>query len=358
MSATLRIHNPDQEVSGPELGTLGDFASRYKQHMQRRIEAGDLDPEAAKNVYRYLDSFLDYRTEKGVRVGDHTPAEAQQVHLTNWLFANYDHWKSGATRADAIGFVLGCFNTLEEQRVIDVSPFRRPRHLKFPRTHLKAMRKHHFRAIYWAASRLGRKTLYFRLMLFACWYTGVRLGEFRMLEPNEIDWDAVVRLSAKKNKTGRITGEERIIGVGNRLLSVLWNLCEQRKKDGKKFVFLSPRGKPWTSDNLGRHYAKFRELAGVPTDIYMRAVRHGYAVRILSDGETSAKAVADQLGHRGTRMVESIYAAETRYDAELVKGVAAKAERGRKPSPPRESVQAAAKRRDDKKASPLFEGLE
>lgn len=355
----LRLHNPEK-LAGPEPGTLDYLADRYKRYLRERMEAGEYEPPAFKNVVRYIDSFLAFiYTQEGkggaARIGALPLAQAKQVHLTTWLLANFDRWKSGSTRGDALGAVLGCFNTLEEQQLIDSHPFRRPKHLKFPRKHRRAMRTQHFRAVYWAASRQGRKTLPFRLMLFACWYTGVRLGEFRKLEPHEIDWDAVVRLGVDKNKTGRKTGEERIIGVGNRLLNVLWGLCQRRKKDGKKFVFLTPRGRPWSKDHLGREFAKFRELAGVPEHIKMCASRHGYAFRILSDGQTSTKAVADQLGHKGTRMVESIYGAETRHDAEGLKTVAAKAERGRKPA--QKASLESLKRRDERRASPLFEGL-
>jgi integrase len=323
MKPALRLFQADQ---GPDITSLDYFAGRYRAHLQSRVDGNDYSPRRLKGTMAYVDSFLRHRygddQAAPVRVGALKPEEAKQIHLTAWLTANYQNWKKGSTRADALGAVLGCFNWLEEMELL-TSPFRRPRHLKFPRQHLRAMRVEHYFAIWKAARREGKDSLQFRLIFFAFFQTGVRPIEFRQLEPREIDWQAsLARVPAHKHKTGRVTGEERPIGLTPPLLRILRKLVDGMKH-GQKYVFLSPRGKPWTKDNLGRAYARYRDLAGVDPAIKMCAARHGFAVRALSDTTTSNKAVADCLGHRSTRMVDAIYGAETRHDGELVRKVAA-----------------------------------
>lgn len=314
--------------SAGEPGTLAWFVERYRDHLRTRVSVDDYSPRRLKGTLAYIASFLRFKyweDRSPVELGRLPIEAARQAHLTSWLLANYQHWKKGSTRADAVGAVVGCFNFLEECELIGVNPFHRPKSFKFPRSHYRAMRKQHYRDIMRAARRGPRE---FRLLFFAAWHAGVRLIEFRQLEPQEIDFArGVIRIPPSKHKTGRRTGAERILGVGPRLLAVLRSLVE-RMEPGQKYVFRTPRGGHWTKDNLGRYYARFRAIAGVPIDIKMCSVRHGFAVRLLADGVTSAKAVADQLGHSGTRMVDSIYGAETRHDANLVRELAARAERG------------------------------
>jgi integrase len=336
MNPAVRIY--DQPAAQPEPRTLSWFAHRYRDNLQQRVAAGNYHPRRLKGTMAYVDSFMRHTfEEKGaapIAVGSLPIDQAKQLHLTAWMIANYHKWTKGSTRSDALGAVLGCFNWLEEVGYA-TSPFKRPSNLKFPRTHHRAMRKQHYQAI----MRIARKeagSLAFRLIFFASWHAGVRLIEFRQLEPHEIDWDAsVARIPVNKHKTGHHTGEARAVGLGPKLLRVLRRLCAQRKP-GQKYVFVTPRGAAWTKDNLGRHFARYRELAGVPPIFKMCAVRHGMAVRLLADGQTSSKAVADLLGHKSTRMVESIYGAETRYEATLIRDLAAKAEKGKKkkPQPP------------------------
>jgi integrase len=348
MAFALRIFSDDGEPQEPcAKGTLDWLADRYRDHLKTRVAGDNYSPRRLKGTMSYVDNFLRFtyqeQSSPPVRVGSLTAELARQIHLSAWLVANYHRWTKGSTRADALGAVLGCFNWLEEHEFL-VSPFRRPKNLKFPRVHHRAMRQHHYRAVMRAA-RKRTASLAFRTIFFASWYAGVRLIEFRRLEPKEIDWDGgVARLPPGKHKTGGTTGEDRIVALGYHLLSVL-RVLHRNMKPGQKYLFLTPRGRPWTKDNLGRQYARYRELAGVPEAIKMCAVRHGYAVRVLNDGVTSSKAVADALGHKGTRMVESIYGAETRYDAEGIREVAAKAERGRK-------------RRPKRSDTPLFDGVE
>jgi integrase len=328
-AALEEARSPSRTSTAP--ATLFSLAEQYRAHLRARVAAGDYSTRRWSLVSYYLASFLTFLWGDEP-AGSLSIDDAPQGLCTAWLLSHYKAWKKGSTRADALGAVLGCFNWLEDS-LICVNPFRRPRNLKFPRSHHRAMRKHHYRAIQRAA-RLhgGNKRLHygskqFRLIFFCAWHAGVRLKEFRELQRDEIDLEqGVIRLAAGRHKSGHSSGQERVIGLGPRLLKVLGGLCAAMKK-GQTHVFSSPRGCPWNKDNLGRHYARYRKLAGVPAEIKMCALRHGYAVRILADGVTSAKAVADQLGHAGTRMVDSIYGAETRWDACLVREVARKGER-------------------------------
>lgn len=353
MSA-IRLFNPDLgQASGPEPGTLAFSAAKYRAHLTSRVAAADYSAARLKITMGYVESFLAFVFSEDkaapVLLGRLPIAEAKQAHLIAWLVDNYPRWKKGSTRADALGAVLGCFNWVEEA-LAEASPFRRPRNLKFPRTHHRALRTEHYRAVMREARKdPGSKE--FRTIFFAAYRAGVRLIEFRQLEPHEIDWErGVGRIPAEKHKTGRSTGEDRPFGINPWLLAVLRSLW-QAMKPGQKYLFLAPGGRPWSKDRLGRHYGRYRRLAGVSPAIKLCAVRHGYAVRAIQKGETS-KAVADQLGHKGTAMVEAIYGAETRYDGNFLREVATRVERGKKMAQPVKK-----KRVEPAEPSPLFDGL-
>jgi integrase len=348
MTAAFRIFSPDDSAPAE---TLATFAQLYREHLQSRVASGDYSDKRFKGTMAYVDSFLGHSVD-GLRIGGLAPGDAKQHHFTRWLYDNLENWKSGATRGDAIGAVLGCFNWLKD---LDIHvPFFRPKAMRLPRTHRRAMRREHYRAVMKAA-RAQPGSGCFRAIFFLSWYCGVRLAEFRKLEPHEIDWELnLIRLPKEKNKVGRSTGKERIIGLGDHQLAFLRRLV-RRMPPEQKYVFASPRGLQWSKDNLGDHFRRYRKAAGVPEPIKMAAVRHGTAVRILSDGTTSTKAVADYLGHANTRMVEAIYAQETRYDGDLIRDVAKKAGKVKhglkkpalKTQPP--------KRKED---TPLFDDLE
>ncbi len=362
----LRIVHPDDDACdsagmAAKSGTLSWYWQRYHDHLEARVGAGEYNPRRFKTTRGYVRSFMRhaYRGRDGhkTHLGDLPAAEARQIHLTDWLLANYARWPSGATRADALGAILGCFAWLQEQGFLKQSPFIRPRKLRFKRQHRRAVRADHFWAIMRAARGPVRRDASggfsaaalreFRHIFLAAWLSGCRLIELRLLQPRHIDFArANIRLEADEHKTGHQTGAAKIIGVGDRLLLLLRALC----KRGGKYVFQTASGGPWHSDRLGRLYKLLREKAGVPAEFKMAGSRHGYAYRNLASGKMSTKQIADQFGHTTSRMVETIYGAETRYDGELVRHAANLGERGK---PTRQKATAA-----KPPPSPLFDALE
>jgi integrase len=362
MNPALQVHG--DAAGQPQPGTIDFVAARYREHLRQRVAVGDYDVRSYRRTISYLDRFccFIYRDEVAraapLRLGALRLEDADQLHFTTWLVSHFDRWRKGSTRADACGSVLACFHWAEG-KVIKSSPFHRPREMKFARTHRAAMRKQHYRAIMRAARRELR-SMPFRLALFFAWQTGVRLKEMRLLEWDEIDWqEGIARLELRKNKTAHATGKQRIFGLGPRLLAVLWRM-HGRRRPGQKWVFLTPRGHAWTKDNLGRHFARYRALAGVPAWIVACGSRHGYSVRRLLAGDP-LKDVADQQGHADTRMIETIYGEETRYDAAHLRGIAARGERSRKrpaPAPHLKLVDEEKRREIERRKFPLFEGLD
>lgn len=332
LSVSPALHIVSPGAAKPEPGSLDHIAARRLRHLERRVVADNYSAESLKRDRSYLRSFLGFVYADGegdappVRIGSLPVAQAGQVHLTAWLLAHFDRWKRGSTRGDALGVILGCYNWWADEEDL-CPPFRRPRKMSFPRTHFRAMRRHHYRAIMRAARRhAGSKAI--RLAMFFAWHTGSRLAEMRKLLWDHIDWEAGL-LRDLDNKTEHLTGKLRTFAVGPRLLAVL-KILHQNRRPGQRHVFLTRRGRPWLKDNLGRRYARYRTLAGVPEAIKFAGCRHGYAVRLKLAGEDS-KNVADQLGHAGTRMVDSIYANETRYDGDHLRQIATRAERRTKP---------------------------
>lgn len=135
---------------------------------------------------------------------------------------------------------------------------------------------------------------------FALVYQALRQSGAR---PNELaratvaDWDRSENLIIlQDHKTATKTGQPRRIAVGEKLRVLI-----EQGLDGRTSgpLFLTPRGKPWTSASLGQTFARARKLAGVPQSIKLYSARHEFATEIVE--KVSLEAGADALGHKSIR---------------------------------------------------------
>jgi integrase len=123
--------------------------------------------------------------------------------------------------------------------------------------------------------------------------TGARVSEALNIEWDHIDFEnALWKIPASNSKSKRI----KHLPLSE---SALWALKAVQKKDDSPFVFASPvTGKALTG--IRRTWYKLRRNAGLPSNIRMHDLRHTFASRLVSAGE-SLYVVQQMLGHADPR---------------------------------------------------------
>jgi integrase len=137
----------------------------------------------------------------------------------------------------------------------------------------------------------------FRALLLFAGYTGIRPGEYRRLEWPDISEEAVtVRASIAKTQRARTVYLPPPAAEA---------LRSYPRRVDSPFVFHSKMGKPLQKGALDYAWRLVRERANRPDmDIY--ELRHVCATMLIEAG-VSREAVALQLGHRNTRLVDELY---------------------------------------------------
>ncbi len=167
--------------------------------------------------------------------------------------------------------------------------------------------------------------------------TGARISEACALQVGDLNFSqetVTIRRNFKSDqKTGRVTlgltktEDHRTLRITSELSTALRELCEGR--DLTEFVFQSPRGKQLRYSNFyHRRWLPAVRAAGrcadhppAPSEIIstcrckgilkrvpdIHSIRHSYATWAIKGGRSAALVAAD-LGHKGTRMVNEIYA--------------------------------------------------
>ena len=192
---------------------------------------------------------------------------------------------------------------------------------------------------------LARRPPALRRILWLVDCTGIRTGEARELEWDQILWEqSVIKLDKHKALRKQKTKKPRLIGLDKELLAELRRLYENRRHE--RLVFLSPRGCPWTKNNLDQAFLRLRERLGLADDLTPYCFRHRFATQCRLAGVEGRHTTA-QLGHSTERMSEHY----THVDNKPELFVAA-AERIAEARAARKPVQVPGE------ATPLFEGLE
>lgn len=107
------------------------------------------------------------------------------------------------------------------------------------------------------------------------------------------------------------TGKDRKIPVGKKWLPILLEATGDRTEG---HLFLSPRGKPWTSAALTQTFSRARKRAGLPDDLVLYLTRHKFGTELCrKKGLVSAK---DAMGHGSIKTTEGYIHMDT--DADLL----------------------------------------
>lgn len=123
--------------------------------------------------------------------------------------------------------------------------------------------------------------------------TGARRGEITGLRWSHVDLKAgTLTLPVNAHKTGRKTGEERIIG-----LPALASAIIARQVEGRPdaLVFLPTRG--GKKLDLSARWREVRKAAGLPEGIGLHGLRHSLASHMAMSGSEASEIMA-ALGHR------------------------------------------------------------
>lgn len=321
--------------------TVRDVADAYLAHVALRHRLGGYTAASKERAEYYLTSFVALFGKKPV-------AACVPPDLTRWLL-EHPTWESDFTKHDAMTAVLSAFRwAADEARIIPANPYRKPKDLRFrlrPRSEFTA---EDYRALMDRARNVpGRRkcpsSFQFRCVCYFLWRSGARTCESRQTLWQDLDWDGGV-ICLTHHKTADATGQDRMIGLDDRLLRFLrwlWNrhqvdpspcrckLAKDRPHAVEDHVFLNSRDKPWSKDSFARLFRAFANRAGISRKKTAYSLRHGFTVRSI-EAHCSDREVADALGHTSTRYV-AWYGRATRQKTAHLRGVANRAN-GRKNS--------------------------
>jgi integrase len=123
--------------------------------------------------------------------------------------------------------------------------------------------------------------------------TGARLNEALCARWDHIDMEqALWMIPASNSKSKRM----KHLPLSD---SALWALKAVTKREDSPYVFASPvTGKPFTG--ISRTWYKLRRKAGLPTNFRIHDLRHSFASRLVSKGQ-SLYVVQQMLGHADPR---------------------------------------------------------
>ncbi len=305
MSA-IHLFNPADK---PGASTVSDIVGAFVEDLALLVQAGEMSGEAFANIRRdLLDGGKSGKpislcqlqvqaNDKMVAMGAASYTVLSQQILTKWLLAN-PQWRSLHKQKGAVGAVMRALKWAEDTGLIDRSPIR----VRPPLLNRKAQaRREADPAEYIAFMRHGSREL--RRALYFLWNTGARPAEMRCLKQTEIFWEDSV-IDTAKNKTGKATGETRVIGLEPRMLRFLRNVCNRRTGE---FVFLNCYGTQWDRHTFARHLRRTAKRIGLDEGVEKRVssycLRHTY-ITDADEAGVDSRRISFQSGHSGTKMIE------------------------------------------------------
>lgn len=140
----------------------------------------------------------------------------------------------------------------------------------------------------------------FRNLVQAALHTGARYGELRKFRVRDFDVaNGQIFISAESK-----TMEIRHVVLTSEGVTFFQRMTADRK--GGELIFLAKTGKSWGVGHQVRPLKEAVKAAGIEKGLTFHELRHTYASTLVMAGAHMA-VVAEQLGHKGTRMVEKHY---------------------------------------------------
>ena len=259
-------------------------------------ELGVSNPPLAERYSPVLGSFCDLVMKRGSQTGRRigsllVNAEADDTHLKAWI----DQFGSDQTKRTYIGNVKTALNWAVKKKGLNITqnPFLS---LPTPKTQSRAViitqAEHDALLAHWENDC-------FCDFLQALWFTGARPGEIAKVEARHLK-NGLWHLQPHEHKTGRVTGNDRAIGVCDELQSIVSRLMESHP-DGP--IFRNSEGSAWTTKAMFQRFAIGRRHKLIRTEVTPYAYRHAWATHALTVGNLDIYQVAKSLGHQTTQMV-------------------------------------------------------
>lgn len=290
----------------PEDIAVAELAAMYLAEQRQRVASGMLTQGAMHWKAWALDAYCKL-------FGANDVSLCRKSDLSAVLQAN-PRWKSPHSQLTIVRSIIGLWTWAVDNDVISRQPFKCPRGLIATPRPREAMTPEEYAAIMRTArecrglrvngtrERQGRAA--FRLVLWFLWETGCRTCEAKAAKWEQVDWKAgIIRLPT--HKTGKVTGDDRLIPLSRRVLRLLrW--IRQRRPDTAKaqgHIFLNSRGRKWEKSMINARFRQYKKLAGISRKITPYCARHGFAVRGLEAG-VGERQLAHAMGHTTTRYIE------------------------------------------------------
>jgi len=276
--------------------TNAEVIAAYLSSLRTRLKGNDVSTHHLVASERDLERFAEFRPEDAdLPMGQLRMSESFQADLDAFLLN--PNW-GNATRKRVRGEILACFNwAASDGGLILHSPYRRSKRLKLP----VEPRREASPAEYVMLMRKGSRPLKRALMFIA---RSARTCEMREAMWIDVDWQARC-VELFENKTKRVTGKSRLIGLDPILYRVLRRMHE-RARDQSGFIFRNTHGKQWQVNAFCQHLRKTLQRhkmdpgRGKRVTAYM--FRHSWAGNAEENGCTDRE-IADGLGHSGTQLV-------------------------------------------------------
>jgi integrase len=132
--------------------------------------------------------------------------------------------------------------------------------------------------------------------------TGARPSELRELEWSDIHLErCVIVLTRHKTIRTQRRPRPRVIHLVPAIIKLL--ILIRRRGEGDKHVFLTHQGTPWSRNSIQQKIRRLRAKAGIPDDVKLYGLRHGFATRAVLNG-LDIKTLAELMGHTTTRVTE------------------------------------------------------
>ncbi len=285
--------------------TLGQFADKYGDWMQREVAAGRMKQRTLDYYRDYIQKFLE-------AVGGNRPALSVkplevEMYKTGW------HSLQAVQRLYNWGVQMGLIpeNPIRSVKLPD--PGQRQRILTPVETAraLRAARPH------------------FRQFLLAMRHTIARPQEVRILRWRHLVAEPTLVLvlrdfKARQRRKDRQTAV-RLIPLDDRMLRLLQRLARKRKPAPDDFVFLDSRGQPWTANALRCCMRRLRTRLGLEPDengeqVVCYTMRHTSATKASARGVRD-RVLAELMGHTSTGTTQRYQHLQAEHLAEAIRRV-------------------------------------
>jgi site-specific recombinase XerD len=132
-----------------------------------------------------------------------------------------------------------------------------------------------------------------RLCTFAL-CTGMRLGELVQLQWAHVNLEAK-KLTVQNTETFTTKNKRnRTIPLSETAIQVLLEI--QARQQQSKFIFLNPKGFPWTETNVSHPFRRYAKKSGVNPRYHFHTLRHTFASWLVQKG-VNIYEVKELLGH-------------------------------------------------------------